>query len=339
MIDDSYPFDGGTLNTRAIGGAEKAFALLARALSSRGHVVVAISRCQYQSSIDGVLWLPFDKPRLLRSEVIIAFRKPELLDEFNGFGGRSILWLWGHPQVLNKPANQKILEKYNPAIAFCSKRQRDMWNSWHDFKETIIFPGIADAYINASRQQKMPKPIAIVTTHPLHSLENILHLWRSRIRPKNKISELHVYSASLYNQAFDPKLEKIYYKVAAATGDNVIIKQPSSDTDMAAAYVNARVHFYPVVATDFFCSTLAETQASGMPAIIYNCAAAANTAEHQINNGQTGHVAPDDDAFVNLSIQLLSENSAMYKSLSWNVKVLNPIRNWQNVAIEFESLW
>ena len=78
MIDDSYAFDGATSRMRALGGAEKAFAQLSCALASRGHNVTAINRCEYQSSVEGVLWVPFDTPRPPDNDVIIAFRKPEL---------------------------------------------------------------------------------------------------------------------------------------------------------------------------------------------------------------------------------------------------------------------
>ena len=86
MIDDSYAFDGATPGMRALGGAEKAFAALASALSARGHDVTAINRCEYQTTVDGVLWVPFDTPRPPESDVVIAFRKPELLEEFEKSG-------------------------------------------------------------------------------------------------------------------------------------------------------------------------------------------------------------------------------------------------------------
>jgi hypothetical protein len=339
MIDDSFSFDGATSSARAIGGAEKSFALLAGALSSRGHDVTVISRCQYQSSIEGVLWVPFDMPRPPESDVIIAFRKPELLDEFDNFTGCFILWMWGSPKILNKPFNKKMLEKYNPAIVFCSKMQRDTWKSWRNYKEMTILPGISDSYIKAFSQKNMPRPIAIVTTHPLHSLENILRLWRSRIYPQNKMAELHIYSASLYNKNFNPKLDEIYYKVNAARVDNVVVKEPRGDIDMASAYLSARVHLYPAITTEFYSSTLAETQACGTPSVIYTGGGNSSAAEQQVSNGQTAYIAPDDDAFVNLSIQLLSEDSAVYKSLSRDAKALKASRKWQIYAIKLESLW
>ncbi len=338
MIDDSYAFDGATAGIRALGGAEKAFAHLAQALSARGHDVTAINRCEYQSSVEGALWLPFETPRPPESDVIIAFRKPELLDEFDDPASRSILWMWGHPKGLNQPVNQKLLEKHDPTLVFVGNAQRRAWKSWRDFKEVVIQPGIAESYLDTAAFETPPQ-IAIVTTHPLHGLQNILRLWREQIHPKNDKAELHIYSASLFNGDVGPKLVEIAKQVADLSAKNVIVKSPGSDGEMAAAYSAARVHLYPLIATEFYGSTLAESQASGTPAVILAADGDATALAERINNGQTGHIAPDEDAFVNLALQLLSEDTAMYKSLARDAKTLQASRNWQNAAIEFEVLW
>jgi hypothetical protein len=339
MIDDSYAFDGATSRMRALGGAEKAFAQLSCALASRGHNVTVINRCEYQSSVEGVLWVPFDTPRPPDNDVIIAFRKPELLAEFEDNMSNSIVWLWGNPEILNQPANQEILERYNPHIVFLSNIQRLSWKSWRDFSTVTILPGVAASYINSSPSESIPPPVAIVTTHPLHGLKDILRLWKKRIHPAVKLAELHVYSASLYNGKAGPKLQMMYNEVITARKKNVIVKQPVSDRDMAKAYCEARLHLYPVIKSEYYGSTLAESQACGAPAIIYKEAADSSFAQERISDGQTGYIAPDDDAFVNLAVQFLSDNPAIYRSLSRDAKILKASRSWQNVAIEFETLW
>ncbi|MFP6710466.1 MAG: glycosyltransferase [Rhodospirillales bacterium] len=338
MIDDSYAFDGATPGTRALGGAEKAFACLASALSARGHDVTAINRCEYQSSVEGVLWVPFETPRPPECDVLIAFRKPELLDEFDNPTIKSVMWVWGHPKTLNQPTNQKLLEKHDPAVVFVGDSHRRSWKSWRDFKEAMIVPGIAESYLESVVGETVP-PVAVVTTHPLHGLQKIIELWRDRIHPKNDKAELHIYSASLFKGNVAARLEGILKVVTAARDQNVIVKSPEADPEMAAAYTNARAHLYPVIGTEFYSSTLAESQASGTPAIIYASDGSSTIVAERIQNGQTGHIAPDDDAFVNLALDLLSEESEMYQSLSRDAKTLQSGRNWQSAAIEFEALW
>jgi glycosyltransferase involved in cell wall biosynthesis len=339
MCDDSYAFDGATPNMRALGGAEKAFVHLAGSLSARGHNVTAITRCEYQSSVDGVLWLPFETPYPPESNVIIAFRKPELLEEFEAQTDHSVLWMWGHPKNLNQPLNQRIIEKHNPTIVFIGDAHSRAWKSWRDFQKAIIVPGVAANYIDMPRPEKIPPPIAIITTHPLHGLQNMLRLWRDRIHPKNEMAELHIYSASLFNGDVVPKLEEIYKEVADSGADKVFVKSPGAEKDMVAVYSSARVHFYPVIAMEFYGSTLAESQATGAPAIIYTGDGDASVIGERIGNGQTGHIAPDDDAFVNLAVQLLAEDTRMYQNLSRDAKAMQASRSWQLAAIEFEALW
>jgi len=339
MIDDSYAFDGATSGSRALGGAEKAFSHLASALTVRGHNVTVINRCEYQSSVEGVLWVPFDTPRPPESDVIIAFRNPELLTEFEDNSSDKIVWLWGDPRILNQPANQKILERHNPTLVFLTNIQRSSWNSWRDFKEAIILPGVAASYINSTPPNKVPPPVAVITTHPLHGLKEILHLWKTRIHLEVKLSELHIYSASLYRSDVGLRLQKIYNEVIAARVKNVFVKQPVSDGDMAEAYCQARLHLYPVITTEYYGSTLAESQACGTPAVIFKGNADPGFVQQRISEGQTGYIAPDNNAFVNLAVQLLSKDPVMYRSLSRDAKTLKSSRSWQNVAIEFENLW
>ncbi len=338
MIDDSYAFDGATPGTRALGGAEKAFANLASALAARGHDVTAINRCDYQASVDDVLWVPFETPRPPECDVLIAFRKPELLDEIDDPAVKSILWMWGQPKILNQPVNQKLLEKHDPVLVFVGESHRQAWKSWRDFKEAVIVPGIADSYIDAETS-KVPPPVAVVTTHPLHGLQNMLRLWQENIYPKNDKAELHIYSASLFNGAVNDRFKDITDEVAGARVANVSVKSPDSDSEMAAAYRSARVHFYPVIGSEFYGSTLAESQASGTPAVIYVGGGKTDVIKELISNGQTGYLVPDDDAFINLALKLLAEDTTIYQSLSRDAKTLQAGRNWQSVAIEFEALW
>ena len=339
MIDDSYVFDGATSGSRALGGAEKAFSHLAGALAERGHNVTVINRCEYQSSVEGVLWVPFDTPRPPESDIIIAFRKLELLLEFEDNSSDKILWMWGNPEILNQPANQKILERHNPVVVFSTNTLRNSWNSSRDFKGVIILPGVADSFINSTPREEPPLPVAVTTTHPLHGLADILHLWKTRIHLEVKLAELHIYSASLYNGNVDLKLQKIDKEVAAARIKNVFVKQPVSDRDMAKAYCRARLHLYPVIKTEYYGSTLAESQACGTPAVIFKGNIDSSFVQERISDGQTGYVAPDDDAFVNLVVKLLSKESIMYKNVTQDAKMLKAPRSWRNVAIEFENLW
>ena len=53
LVDDSIPFDGYSASSRALGGAEKAFASLPGALARRGHTVAVFNRCRWSMYVEG----------------------------------------------------------------------------------------------------------------------------------------------------------------------------------------------------------------------------------------------------------------------------------------------
>jgi len=113
LIDDSIPFDGSTPRKRSIGGAEKAFVGLSEAFAAKGYEVTAVNRCESYFELNGVRWLPFDAPRPPDCEILIAFRRPTLLQEIDDVDQR-FLWLWGPLSFLNKAKNQVLLDRYMP---------------------------------------------------------------------------------------------------------------------------------------------------------------------------------------------------------------------------------
>ncbi len=341
LIDDSIPFDGGTPAVRPLGGAEKAFAQLASALAARGHDVTAINRCEEMENIDGVQWLPWDSPRPPGADVLIAHRKPALLGELSD-AGKMVLWVWSHPKMLNEPPNQAVLERHKPVVTFVSTYQRRLWKSWRDFREAVVAPGIGESYL-AEPAEPAAKPIAVVTTHPLHGMQRIIRLWRERIRPKCENAELQLFSASLAKAAMEGKvperLEDVFEEARDGAADGVIIKAPGGDDAMAAAYRAARVHLYPVISGEMYGSTIAESQAVGLPAVVLADRAGAGAVGERVHNGRTGYLVPDTDAFVNVTVDLLGKDSALYNSLHRDARILQTKRGWDAAAIDFEALW
>lgn len=342
LIDDSIPFDGDSPLSRPLGGAEKAFVHLAAALAARDHEVVAINRCAETTTIDGVTWLPWDLPRPPETDVLIAFRKPALLNEVDN-AAHQTMWVWGPAGYLNKAANQIVLEKERPSFAFTGTFHLRSWTAWREFRRKAIIPGVSDVYRQAADMGDEAAPFAITTTHPLHGLQKMVRLWRDGIYPKLARAELHVYSAALARceagGEVPENLKSIFEDVKDAESDGVWIKTPMADVEMSAAYRNARLHLYPVIATEIYASTLAESQASGLPAVVMASQGDTQFVSTQVRNGQSGYLAPDDSAFVNLSVEILAEDRKMYKPLHRDALTLQRGRTWMTAAIEFEELW
>ena len=341
MIDDTIAFDGRTPSARALGGAEKAVAGLAAALAVRDHAVTVVNRCDKAGVIDGVTWAPWDAPRPPAADVTIAQRGPRLFEELPE-ASANILWYWGNPKQLNRPENQAAMERYKPIVAFVGEAQKQLWRSWRDFIEVVIPPGLGLDYIRAEAPGEHPDPIAIMTTHPLHGMTEFVRLWRERIYSQQPAAKLHIYSASLAKAASGSKpldrIADVFDEVREAADDGVEVKAPGSDADMAAAYAAARVHLYPAIPSEMYGSTLAESQAAGLPAVVLQSDTASPAAE-RVHNGRTGYLVPDLDAAASIALELLSDDFGMYDGLHRDARVLQAARNWETAAIEFEGLW
>ncbi|MBF0374373.1 MAG: glycosyltransferase family 4 protein [Alphaproteobacteria bacterium] len=334
LIDDSIPFDGFTPSGQPLGGPEKAFASLPGALVRRGHQVTAINRCRYRLVVEGAQWLPWDEPRPAQTDVLIAFRKPALLDAVRQSGKR-LLWVTAPPRYLDQPANRKILESFRPRLALVGRIQKTQWSNW--LPAAPVMPGIRPEYLLDAPTVPCAPPRAVATIHPSHGLDWLIELWRSQIRPQVPQAELHVFSAILDKGAQGEEVPEavrpVLARALAAKADGVVIRKPRNDGGMAEEYRMARVHLHPGHADDLGCFTLTESQAAGLPAV----ARPLGAAPERLRDGETGHIVPDEAAFANVARLLLTDDT-MFWSMNQAART-GTRRSWDDAAADFESIW
>jgi hypothetical protein len=358
MFDDSVPFDGFTAATKPLGGAEKAFAALAGALAKSGHSVTVINRCKHALMAEGARWRPWDGTRPHEADVLIALRNPELLGGVRRVDTR-VLWVPGDPKYLGNAHNADLLASYAPRLLFLTERQAATYGG--RLSAVVAPPGINKAFFpekkgtdpypdanhpvipldepeKSDEQDVPPPPHAVVTTHPLHGLSKILELWRDRIHPAKADAKLTVYSAALAKgidgedvpEAIKPILDLVKSCAAA----NVEVSAPKGDRAMADTYRRSRVHLYPGHAQDFACWTLRDSQAAGLPAVAHGLGGL----EDVVDNGQTGFIVPDDDAFANVALQILTDDG-VYQSLNQAASAVERRRTWVTAADIVTQLW
>jgi glycosyltransferase involved in cell wall biosynthesis len=150
-------------------------------------------------------------------------------------------------------------------------------------------------------------------------------------------AKLHVYSMSLdkgrQGGAVDEALKPIFDLAIAASQQGVDIRRPGGDLDMSPAYRQARVHLHPGHPDDMLASTLAESQAAGIPAVARPLGAAAE----RIQDGRTGFLAPDEAAFANTALTLLKDDGVFW-GFSRDAKLLQAGRSWEIAAEQFEAV-
>jgi glycosyltransferase involved in cell wall biosynthesis len=178
----------------------------------------------------------------------------------------------------------------------------------------------------------------VTTVHPLRGLGWLLDLWETSLRPRVGNAELHVFSAAL-ERGFKggevaASIRPIFDRAMALAGQGVVIARPRSDPGMAEAYRVARVHLHPGHGDEVYCSTLAESQAVGLPAVVRRAAAATE----RIRDGESGFVVPDDEAFTNCAMLLLTADN-VFEGRSRDARAHQRGRTWDDAAAEFETLF
>jgi hypothetical protein len=332
LVDDSIPFDGFSPASRPLGGAEKAFASLPGALVRRGHQVHVYNRARFALVVEGAHWETLDKEYPAQTDVLIAFRKPSLLTAVR-LAGKRLLWTTASGRQL-EPAH-KAIEAVDATIVFQGATQQASWKDRGDIPVRAIAPGLRSDFLDDAVTEPAAEPTAVVTTHPAHGLDWLLDLWVGRIQPAVPTARMVVLSTTLdkgkAGNEVPAEMQSLLAKAMAAPGVDIVA--PRADAGMAMLYRSARVHLYPGHADDMVCWTLMESQACGLPAV----ARPLGAVRERVRDGQSGQVVPDDDAFANVAIRLLTDD-ALFWSMNRDARLLQRERSWDVAASEFDTL-
>ncbi|MDP6589375.1 MAG: glycosyltransferase [Alphaproteobacteria bacterium] len=337
LVDDSIPYNGMTPAYQPLGGAEKAFASLPAALARAGHVVRVINRTPNAMGYENVSWLEWEGRRPPITEVLIAFRKPQLLEFVRATRAR-ILWLTGPAGYLDKPQVTDMLQRTEARLVFLGRTHQESYTGSGESSLRNISPGVREEYREADEMEPSDPPTAIVTTHPRHGLDWLLNIWTSRIHPKVPAAELHIFSAAFKKadagETLPDDLNEIYRKAIAAEQSGIVIKAPAGDRDMSQSYRRARVHLYPGSDKEMYCSTLAESQAVGVPAV----ARPMGAVKERVIGDKSAFLTDSDGDFADHAIRMLSDEEE-FKSASIVARRHGRSRSWDTTASEFETIF
>lgn len=334
FVDDSVAFDGQSPLTGPLGGAEKAVVGLATALAARGHEVTVFNRVAETVSVGGVTWTPLDTPAPEMTDIVIACRKPRLLKHIP-MAYRRVLWVMAHPAYLEKPAVDDLLDRFGVRLLFIGRTQAASYRGQRP--GLTVPPGVMEAYQRPVRRPSEP-PVAVVTTHPANGLEWLVDLWSEVIHPQVPEAALHIYSSLLSRAArgesVPDDIAHLHDIITIAEDKGVRVLEPLSDEGMATIYATARCHLYPGHREDMACWTLLDSQGAGLPAV----ARPRGAVHERMSNGETGYIVPDDAAFANVAMQLLTDEG-MARGMAEAAAEPARRRPWSLVAQEVEALW
>lgn len=341
LADDGIEFDGDSMATRPLGGAESAVVDLTRELARRGHDVVVWNKCRKAKVTDGVVWTPLsDNPEhsgMGRADLYIANRGDRLLKLVPRARGVAF---WTH-----NPAGYLLKWRYlwklwhrRPTIVFIGDYHATTCPAWvPDGGRAVIPYGIPDMFRSATPAAEAPGPRAIFTSNPLRSLAWLLDLWAHRIRPRVPNAELHLFSgAATYGAVGDAKagaMENTMKRARALRGAGVVVHDPVPKARLVEELRASRVMLYRGDPNETFCSAVGEAQAMGVPAVVQKL----GSVVERVRDGETGFVTENDGDFVESAIALLTDDS-IWQRQHERALVTGRAWGWPDAAEAFERL-
>lgn len=337
IVDDSQPYDGSRALAGPIGAMEKAVAHLAVALSERDHTVQVFTQCTDPAPLGAVSWQAVGSERPMHADVLIACRRPSLLN-FVSSTPRRILWATAPGFTLQNDTHRPRILAFGATTVLHGSYHAQTWDEGLQMPMRVITPGIAAPFLERKTMESADPPVAIVTGDPRHGLDWLVQAWLNGVHPIAPKAELHIYSAALdaFAKGTTPPDEyrKVHYAVAAAKHRNVKVKLPLPDEEMAVAMRAARVHLHAGSPLDMMATTLAESQAIGLPAVIRPSGAAVE----RVRNGQSGVTTDDEGAFATAVLKLLN-NDSEFRRMSAQARMTAGRRSWDTAAADWETLF
>ena len=344
LADDGIEFDDLTARERPLGGVESSVVFLVEELARRGHDVLVCNRCPRPGRRNGVEWrsihggdgTPFaNVPHA--ADLYIANRGDKLIGLVPN-ARRVAFWTHNPARYVLKPRYLWKLWRRRPTIVFIGDYHATTCPAWvPDGGRRVIPYGIPDLFRAATPLPAPPAPRAVFTSNPLRSLDWLLDLWATRIRPQVPGAELHVFAgAATYGAVGAAKQDlmgEVLSRAAAMQGLGVVVRGPVPKDRLVVEFRQARVMLYRGDLNETFCLAVGEAQASGVPAVVGDL----GSVVERVADGETGFIARTDDAFVEAARRLLSDD-ALWRRQHEAALARQRAWGWPEAAAAFESL-
>ncbi len=337
MTDDGIVFDGATLDERPLGGAETSFIEMANALAARGHDVLVCNKCEAERVHRGVTWRPIAQGVPEAADLYIPNRGDKLL-RLCPDAKKTIFWIHNPAGYLLKWRYQWKLALRRPVIVFSGASHASTYPAWAFAGGRAVVPyGLTDLFCHAEERAEAPPPRVVFTSNPMRSLDWLLDVWESRIRPAVPQAELHVFAGTAtYGAAGAAKAGKmgpVLDRAQSLANEGVILRGPVPKAQLVGELAQARALLYRGDIGETFCSAVAEAQAMGLPIVLEDIACMSE----RVIEGETGYCVKGAEAFATAGIRLLTDDglwqrfhrACLARQRSWR---------WDHAAAEFERI-
>lgn len=337
MTDDGIAFDGDSLDAGPLGGAETAFASLARALAARGHRVWVRNMCAAPMTRDGVDWAPLSDGVPDACDLYVANRSDRLIPLAPG-ARAAVFWIHNPAGYLLKVRYLWKLWRRRPRIVFSGAHHAGTYPRWAPDGGRVVVPyGISDVFRAATPPAAPPPPRAVFVSNPMRGLAWLLGIWKEAIRPRCPGAELHLFSGAATYGSFGATraahMDAVLDRARAMAEDGVVLRAPVPKHALAAEFAASRALLYRGDVGETFCLAVGEAQAAGVPAVVQDIGCVAE----RVADGETGFVAGGDEAFADRAVALLTDD-ALWRRMSAACVARQRGWGWNEAATAFEEL-
>ncbi|MBI4183282.1 MAG: glycosyltransferase family 4 protein [Proteobacteria bacterium] len=337
IADDGIRFDGRTIESAPLGGVESAVVMLAEALAARGHEVRVRNMCAAPVVHNGVDWAPLADGLPAGADLYVANRGDRLI-RLMPEARRTVFWVHNPASYLLKWRYLWKLWSARPAIVFLGPYHLSTYPRWAPAGERVLIPyGVPEVFRCASPADGPPGPRAIFTSNPLRSLDWLLAVWATHIRPRVPAAELHLFTgAATYGRVGEAKageMEAVLARADALSGAGVVRHGPVPKAHLIEELRGSRLLLYRGDPNEVYCLAVAEAQALGVPAVV----APIGSLPERVADGETGFVADGAESFAERAVALLTDDglwlrqheTALRRQRAWG---------WPEAAAAFEAL-
>jgi glycosyltransferase involved in cell wall biosynthesis len=342
MADDGIAFDGRTLETGPLGGAESAFIAVAEALARRGHSVLAATSGSESVTHNGVEWRPLARGLPDEADLYIANRGDKLLTLVPR-ARHVAFWIHNPARYLIKLRYLWKLWRRRPTLVFLGAYHASTYPAWAPGGRRVTIPFGTDArFLTITPPSVPPRPRAVFISNPLRGLDWLIELWVTRIHPAVRNAELHIFSGpAAYGSVGDAKAAqmKVVLDFARRMSEcGIVVRDPVPKSVLAEELAQFRVFTYRGTEDETFCAAASEAQAAGVPGVVCTI----GSLPERVINRTTGFVVSaeegrDEDEFAVATAKLLTDD-ALWGRMHAAALARQRSRSWDDAAADFESL-
>ena len=343
LADDGIEFDAETAREKPLGGAESSVVFLVEELARRGHEVRVRNLCPRPGVVRGVEWAPIHRTGApygnmpLEADLYIANRGDKLIGLMPR-ARRVAFWTHNPAQYLLKSRYLWKLWRVKPRIVFIGDYHAKTCPAWvpDGGRKTIPY-GIPELFRNAQPLTRPPHPRAVFTSNPLRSLDWLLEVWATRIRPRVAGAELHVFAGPAtyggVGAAKSAEMAAVLARAGHLLGVGVVVRGPVPKSQLVDEFREARAMLYRGDLNETFCLAVGEAQASGVPAVVGDL----GSVVERVRDGETGTIARDDETFAAAAVALLGDD-ALWRRQHEAARKYQRAWGWPEAAVAFEAL-